>query len=293
MNRAGNGIHRSIMGLIGMLPDGLIDAGCKAYLRALRARRGRLRVRTQFGALLDCDPYDYVQGYILLFGTWEPEVSLAIQRCLRPGDTFVDIGANVGYDTLLGATAVGDRGSVIAIEAAAGTMSLLESNLSLNPELSRRVRAVHAAVSDRRGTLALYELSGNHIGATTTVRSRGGTPSGRVEALPLGDILRADEASRTTLIKIDVEGAERPILESIIADLHRFPRLRHVIVEASVEDDLDAWKKLLGNFVSHGFRPHAIENEYSYRWYVRPRTPVEPRELLELPQTQTDLLLTR
>ncbi|NQW50844.1 MAG: FkbM family methyltransferase [Rhodospirillales bacterium] len=129
---------------------------------------------------------------ILHFGVWEPDVSRAIEQNLAPGDVFVDIGANIGYDTLL---------------ASPRTFALLQRNLEANAS-SSSVRPANAAVSDRPGTLDLYEVNPGNIGAATTLASRGGTLMASVEALPLEQILTPDELSRLRLIKMDVEGAD-------------------------------------------------------------------------------------
>jgi hypothetical protein len=62
---------------------------------------GPYRVKTYFGATMVCDPKDFVQHTVLHFGVWEPNTSAVIERLLTPGDVCVDVGANVGYDTLL------------------------------------------------------------------------------------------------------------------------------------------------------------------------------------------------
>lgn len=75
-------------------------------------------------------------------------MSRVIEQNLAPGDVFVDIGANIGYDTLLAASRVGAQGTVISIEASPRTFALLQRDIAANP-FAANVRAVNAAVSDR------------------------------------------------------------------------------------------------------------------------------------------------
>src|ERR1700722_13409006 len=152
-----------------------------------------------------CNPSDLIQSYVFHFGVWEPEISHLVGQILRPGDVFVDIGANVGYDTLLGSSLVGPQGQVIAIEASPITFAKLKENIALNK--STNIRAVNVAVSDRVGRLDLFDVSERNSGAATTVAGRGSKVVASVEALPLTQILTPAEISSVRLIKIDVEGA--------------------------------------------------------------------------------------
>ena len=79
---------------------------------------GQLLVRTQFGAWLVVPGYNVdVAPGIVRDGLIEPWTTRLVQRLLRPGDTFVNVGANFGYYAVLGATLVQSSGQVIAIEA--------------------------------------------------------------------------------------------------------------------------------------------------------------------------------
>ena len=65
-------------------------------------------------------------------GHYEPEETEFLQSVLRPGDTFIDVGANVGYFTLLGARAVGTEGQVLGFEPDRWNHWLLKENVSIN-----------------------------------------------------------------------------------------------------------------------------------------------------------------
>eukprot|EP01034_Spumella_vulgaris_P013429 gene13429-17142_t len=199
------------MGTLRRLPLPAARLGFRAYNKALRTLGPEHLATTYFGARLYCNPQDLIQRMILYFGVWEPDVSRVIEQNLSAGDVFVDVGANIGYDSLLASSRVGAMGKVVSIEASPRTFALLQRNLAANPS-SSNVRAINAAVSDRPGTLDLYEINEGNIGAATTLASRGGTLMASVEALPLAEILKPDELARLRLIKMDVEGAEPPIL---------------------------------------------------------------------------------
>jgi FkbM family methyltransferase len=285
-------IHAAVVRLLRALPASVGELGCRAYLRLLRAGGSRIRATTYFGAQMECNPRDYVQGFILLFGVWEPDVSITIEDSLQPGDTLLDIGANVGYDALLGATRVGPSGSVIAVEASRRTAEMLRANIALN-RFEDRITVRNVAASDRRGTLQLFEVSPSNIGAATTIASRGGTAIDSVEALPLRDILSPSQAKSIAVIKIDVEGAEPPILRDLAEHIADFPRLRHILVEASSGENRQEWREIFDRLRELGFDAHTVANEYSYRWYLKWRRREPTRRIDQPPPSQVDILFSR
>jgi hypothetical protein len=91
----------------------------------------------------------------------------------------------------------------------------------------------------------LYEFGPQNIGATTTLPSRrGGRHCATVAASRLGDLLTADEKARVRLIKIDVEGAEPPVLHDILDHLDAYPADMDLIIEANPHDDPTMFRKV-------------------------------------------------
>src|SRR6185312_15602233 len=88
--------------------------------------------KTWFGARLMCDLTDMVPQRVFYTGVWEPDISRLIASCLQPGDTFIDIGANIGYFSLMAAKLVGPAGQVYAIEPWPPTLKILRHNIQLN-----------------------------------------------------------------------------------------------------------------------------------------------------------------
>lgn len=283
--------HTAIVGLIRRVPLPLGLRMFRAYDKALRTLRPSYRARTYFEARIACDLRDLIQKIIFYFGVWEPDVSRVIERTLSPGDVFVDVGANIGYDTLLASSRVGPTGAVVAIEASSRTFALLKRNLELNE--SGNVRAVNAAVSNRVAKLDLYEISEANIGAATTLASRGGRLIGSVDALPLEEILTPQEIARLRLLKIDVEGAEPPILRRLLDGLGLYPAAMDIIVEASPEDDHQAWRDVFDRLIGAGFAAYEIANAYEIAWYLGWRKSTPLRRVDAMPARQQDLLFTR
>lgn len=88
-------------------------------LRIRAAIRGPLIIdgTTEEGIHFRCRLPDFIQMYVYLFGMWEPDLVAFLRRRMRPGDTFIDVGAHIGYVSALASKLVGPRGTVVAIEA--------------------------------------------------------------------------------------------------------------------------------------------------------------------------------
>ncbi|MFN0133211.1 MAG: FkbM family methyltransferase [Phycisphaerales bacterium] len=171
------------------------------------------------GCRVRLDLSDFYQRWAYFLGRYHEETTLrAMRRLLRPGDCFIDGGANVGLVTLMAARLVGSGGSVHAFEP--------------HPDLSARVRwhveanglghvVVHeAALSDAPGaaTLASPDPWNTGAGTCATVPDRyGSAPRPRhAVACVTGDAVLADLPARTPLaIKLDVEGFELRALRGL------------------------------------------------------------------------------
>ena len=82
-------------------------------------------------------------------GIWEPYETSLLLSMLRPGDVFVDVGANIGYFSVLAASVVGDDGAVFAFEPDPDNFRLLRRNVALNGQQASIV-AVQAALAEHR-----------------------------------------------------------------------------------------------------------------------------------------------
>jgi FkbM family methyltransferase len=176
------------------------------------ARRAHEVVETREGFRIHVDPTDYAVGHtVARTGCYEPEVSATLRAVLAEGATFVDIGANIGWFSLLGASLVGPAGKVVAIEPNPRNVALLRQSAQDNGFGNIEVLAV--ALSEHPGAAAL-ETDGSN-GRIIPVD---GPPAAPVEAefvvasYPLDDLLASTGIGRVDVIKIDVEGAEPLVL---------------------------------------------------------------------------------
>ena len=263
--------------------------------RRLARRQHHFTVRTEYGRFTG-DSSDHLPQFVYFFGRWEPEISQLITQRLRPGDTFVDVGANVGWYTLLAANKVGRTGRVVAIEASPVTFGRLEENIKNNA--GGNVRILNAAAWGSESFLSLFQGPVDHSGISTVVpefaQRRGCKLAGRVRARPLFALLSPDEVAALRILKIDAEGAEREVLQGLEPLLDDVPENFEIFLELSpTEYNVD---DLLRPFRKRGYRAWIIPNNYKVEHYLNfspnPQGP-ELEELVGLPEQQVDVLLTR
>jgi FkbM family methyltransferase len=246
-----------------------------------RLRPHRFRTQTRFGFDIAGTTEDLVQRYIYLFGVWEPDLTYWVQSRLRPGDTFVDVGANIGYFTLLAARSVGQEGRSIAIEASPSILELLKENLEIN-HVGSRVRAVNLAAADREGTLTVYAGPSVNLGLTTMVPNHDLRIETTIGAKRLRDILTEEEIAGARLIKIDVEGFEGPVVRGLLPILGSCRDDLEIVLEVNgmATPDGEETSEIVRQFSVHGFHAYEIANGAKHDPYLKAvRSPQRPRRI--------------
>jgi len=112
-----------------------------------------------------------VRPAIERYGNWSPEISAILDETLRPGMTFVDVGANIGWFSVKASRIVGQHGRVISVEPDPDNLELLRANLWRNGCTNAEVLPV--AAWSETGHLSLVQLPDG--GAATEV-SRDASP---------------------------------------------------------------------------------------------------------------------
>jgi FkbM family methyltransferase len=148
---------------------------------------------------------------------YEPHVRTVLSKLLRPGDTFLDIGANIGYFSMLAAHLVGGQGRVIAIEPNPENCLLIRSSLAAN---GFRHVEVHSYAAGTAPAMFALEVDGSN-GRLVPLAGRPSMAMLRflVPVAPLDSLLA--DAPRLDVIKIDVEGAEPMAFGGLQATLQR------------------------------------------------------------------------
>lgn len=252
---------------------------------------GVRRMRMRDGGLLEGDVRDVIVGTIWLVGEWEPGLSNWMRSRLRPGTTFIDVGANVGAHTLTAARAVGASGNVVAIEADPDTFQLLRRNIDLNKLTN--VRPVWIAAGERSAGVDLYRGPAGNSGMASTrppIDWTAGGATTSVASAPLHEILTAAELQNARLIKIDIEGGEARLIPTLT---HLFPMLpdslEFVIEFETRRYSADERSELVAPFLAAGYKMFHID---SARYGAIP-TPVTVQWFRDLPGDDVDVLFTK
>jgi FkbM family methyltransferase len=151
---------------------------------------------------------------VWLRGRYGSEIESQLRARLRPGDAFVDVGANVGSFSVVAARIVGPAGRVIAVEPVPEVAALLEASAARNGLAHLRVvRSALGRVAGR-ATMQIQASSGisylgapHHRQADDHIRGEVDVPVERLD-----DLLAREDAPAPALVKIDVEGREPDVL---------------------------------------------------------------------------------
>jgi FkbM family methyltransferase len=148
----------------------------------------------------------------------EPKVQRTLRAIIRPGGVFLDIGANVGFFTILGARLVGESGSVVAFEPEPRNVAALRDNVALNSFAN--VTVVAAAVSNSTGTAA---LDVPHRATARLLPGDYGDPNElQVATTSIDGYLSRHPGLVPDVIKLDVEGHEHAVIDGMRETLARF-----------------------------------------------------------------------
>jgi FkbM family methyltransferase len=185
------------------------------------------------------DPHFF--GFVL--GTHEQHITDILIASVKEGDICVDVGANIGYFTAIMARLAGASGKVFSFEPVPENFSVLKLNAELASARGAQVTPIHAAVSERHGTLRIVrrEYSTYHqVGPNLDAASNDAVRCLCLDEEPPG--LAAER--HISFLKIDVEGHELPVLRGLRQSLES-GRVRRLIVEVTPGADAAAINDIL------------------------------------------------
>jgi FkbM family methyltransferase len=246
------------------------------------------------GMRLAVDTRDNCGRIMYFFGIWEPTLTNVIRNRLQPGDGFIDIGANIGYFSVLASNLIGPQGRVIAIEAIPQTLNVLEQNLRGNH--CDNVRTISRAAWDCEEPLTFYISSSVVHGTSTILKDRAISHQHSeqecvVEGAPVSSLLDPQEISSVRIVKMDVEGAEARAVSGLDSLILR----GRPDIEFAVEVARANFGAVTGFFRANGFHPYHIPNDYRAAAYVRPQIATTLRQIDGAPGgiDELDLLFSR
>ncbi len=191
-------------------------------------------------------------------GTYEPELQSAIRQLISPGATVYDVGANIGYVSLLLAKQVGPTGQVFAFEPLPANLERIRQNLALNALTN--VTIIPAAVTDQNGEVAFYVHDSVGMGKAAGSAGRSTAlyrAEIRVPALALDEFIFGQGNPPPQAVKMDIEGGEVLALPGMRRALEQFHPLMLLELHGP-ESEQAAWQTL----TSAGYRLSAMRPGY-------------------------------
>lgn len=193
-------------------------------------RRGNERnlYKTKDGDFFWLNPQNYLDNEIITTGIWEPMSTNVVKRLVKSGDVVLDIGANIGYYTVLLSKLIGADGKVIAFEPTEYFGKILKDNLAENHVtnclvqkygLSENLNHREICIGDDSATLQWESDISPHNGKEKITLKR------------LDDIIDDFELERLDFIKIDVDGHEPAFLKGAINTIKKYKPI--VLLEVS------------------------------------------------------------
>ena len=197
------------------------------------------------------DPKDDAMA-LFTKGSYEPLITECFKKHIKKGDTVLDLGAYIGYHTLIMAKLVGPKGKVYAFEPSKTNFHYLKKNIAENRY--ENVIACCKAVSGKSGAGRYYVGDRSSLGTIY-----GGGRWEEIETIRLDDCFK----DKVDFIKMDIEGAEGLALEGMKETIKNSPNLKMVIeyqpemLEKAGTDP----REFLDTLKSFGFKPTQLDNE--------------------------------
>lgn len=200
---------------------------------------------------------------------FEHELSLFMIRALEPGDTFLDVGANVGFFSILAGALVGPRGSVIAVEPNPANVTSIRENAQLN---ATPLRVLQVAAASAPGRAKFRQVAEDDSNGVLLRDADPASLAFEVELARLDDVV----GTVPKMMKIDVEGAESLALAGA-SGLLSSPDLHFVACEINdpcLESMGSSQMEVRDTFRAHGFEAFLFDDDGNLPRYVPPGTRV-------------------
>ena len=200
---------------------------------------------------------EFLQAHLFLFGSYELPTVKFLERTLKPDYVCFDVGAQIGYLSLVMANAAQRRTRVVAFEPEELNTQRFASNMALNNITN--VELVKKAVSNTSGVLKLYLSNDNNAGTHSTIANdpNVGTAFEEVAAVALDEIVEQLKLGRLDMIKIDVEGAELEVIQGAKNVLSKFRPTCIIELSENIQKSrgfsTTQFKKLMSEYGYHSF----------------------------------------
>ena len=164
------------------------------------------------------DLYDKgISRTLLLFGKRELEHKKMLENIIKPEMTVLDIGANIGYYSLMMLELIGNKGKLIAVEPSPSNIEILRKNLLLNKYNDIEVH--NAAISDENGTKKFFLSEMSNLNTLNYTEKKSLNLTGETINVKTLTVPQIMEGRNLDLIRMDVEGHEVEVLNGLIPNI--------------------------------------------------------------------------
>ncbi|HMK23989.1 MAG TPA: FkbM family methyltransferase [Terriglobales bacterium] len=278
--------------VIELFPGWVLGSGQAANL-ITRLRKGIWRLlRSPFevewleGLRVVLYPGNEICRSIFVTGRYEPNEFLWLERVLKPGMTFVDVGANLGLYALFASRRVSETGRVIAIEPSRREMDRLRTNIERNS--LRNVSLLPVALSDQAAEVDLSVAVASHAGHNTLGSFGYNTQLERretVQALSLDEVIESAKLQRVDVIKMDIEGSELAALRGASGTLTQYhPTLLMELSDRALKHQGATSADVRSLLADHGYEVSVFDSSSGLPLPLTPKNYFDSENVIAVPR---------
>lgn len=189
------------------------------YLDGFFSETSTYIIETHYGFDSIVNIKDQIGRDIFFHGVYEPVTTAVIEHLLRPGDIFVDVGANIGFFTLLAAERVSQKGRVYAFEPSSRIRKMLVQAIKINSY--NNIEVDSRACTQRSGVFSLKANDISQLGGTKVTKITRINDENLINGVSVDEFVAEKEINRIDLLKMDIEGGEEEALKGMLQTLER------------------------------------------------------------------------
>jgi FkbM family methyltransferase len=222
----------------------------------LRELQGSVVCDVAHGLRMELDLSEHLQADLFANKTLEPRTVELFLRLLKPGDTCIDVGAHIGFHSLVASRQVSRTGKVLALDPQPYNCDRILRNAQLNGFANLSVLIAAAGPADKMIELRQQPPSDR---ARLTLVGKGINDSAQAFFVPmqkLDTVIRYHDLNGIRLMKIDVEGFELEVLHGAEASADA---IENIVLEILPDGDPDATRGIIAWLRARGFRIYDVE----------------------------------
>lgn len=238
----------------------------KFIFKILTKQQKNLVIKTKYGFLININEYEYFWSGFFFLGETNPLETILVRNILKKGDTFVDVGAHMGWYSLNAASIVGNNGKVIAFEPNPSCVVGFNKNtIGLNKY--KNIILEKIALSDKAKIAEFWigdDMGGSLVKENTErlTIDRSRIESIKIKTKTFDSYIKKYNDLKIKLIKIDVEGAEVQVLKGAEKYLKKYkPDILIEVIDESLRANGSSKKELFDYLKKLSYTPFELTND--------------------------------